>query len=84
MDLTHWKTILDWYGIDISKENIEILYLESHHDWSWGGVLIVFLKDNKYFINDDFDMWQPREISQDDALEEMLEFESMRAVLQNA
>ena len=60
---------------NVEIEESDILYHEMISDWSWGGLLIVYCQNGHYFVNDDFDSWSPREVSQEEALTEMLDFE---------
>lgn len=66
--------IYDWYGVEINDS--DVYYSESVCDWSWGAVLIVFSQNGKFFAVTSDD-WEPVEVSQEDALAEMLDFEEM-------
>jgi hypothetical protein len=72
IDLNHWD-ILNSYGKDLS--DCELLYSREYSDWSWGDSLIVYTKDGKFFIVDCTDIWNVREVSQEEALAEMMDFE---------
>lgn len=70
--MTDSELLKDWYGIDIPDENIE--FLDSISDFSWGALLVVVSENGKFYINDDFDNWKPRECSEDEAIAEILDF----------
>ena len=53
--------------------NIELLYAQSWHDWSWGGFLIVYSQYGEFFALEDGEV--PIKVSQEEALSMMLDFE---------
>jgi hypothetical protein len=62
------------YGVEIDPASI--IYNETRSDWSFGYILIIFKENEKFFVVDDFDSWVPYEVSQEDALQKMMDFES--------
>jgi len=68
----HLQDVFRYWGIDLSGS--EIFYLETITDWSWGAILLVYFQSGKYFVNEG-DEWNPQEVSQEDALVMMIDFE---------
>ncbi len=56
-------------------DNVELLYYNSYSDWSWGAVLIVYQQENKYFVMYNTEVWDSQEVTQEQALTYMLNFE---------
>jgi hypothetical protein len=74
VDINYWE-ILSLYGQDLS--DCELLYSREYHDWSWGDILIVYEKNGKFFVVDCPDTWSVREVSQEEALAEIMDFDEI-------
>ncbi len=64
--------VQDFYGVELLESQIH--YAETVNDWSWGAILVVFEEDGKLFIVDG-DEWEPYEVTEEEALRDMLDFE---------
>jgi hypothetical protein len=67
--------IYQWFGVQLPPGAI-LLYCDSISDWSWGAILVVYQIGNSWFVNES-DMWHPEEVTQEDALARMLDFEEL-------
>lgn len=67
--------VFGWWGVQLPPEAI-IHYCETHCDWSWGAVLLVYQIGDKFYVQED-DEWNPEEVSQETALQMMLDFEEI-------
>ena len=65
--------IKTWWNVDIDLS--EIVYFETISDFSWSEVILIYVRDGTYYLNDDDD-WSPRVVTQDDALAAIAEFET--------
>lgn len=64
-----------WYNIKL--EHIKLLYSKTEESYSDSWILVIYEDGGKYYCMNDLDVWKPYEISQEDALEEILEFERL-------
>ena len=64
-------SIKSWWDVDIDLS--EIICFESVSSYSWGEVILIYVRDGIYYLNDDDD-WNPRVVTEDEAIEAMDEF----------
>jgi hypothetical protein len=70
--MNEYDYVTEYWNIDLN--HAEILYLETDSGWSWWAILLVYKIDNTYYINDTED-WSPYIVTQNEALDSMIEFE---------
>lgn len=70
------EDVLGFYGYDLS--DYDIYYADSAHGYSWSALLIIFRHEGKLFAVDDMDEWNPYEVSEEEAIELMLDFEEAK------
>lgn len=71
------KYVQEWWNATL-PEKAELVYFNTHADWSWSAVLLIYQLDNRLFIQEDSDNWNPYETNEDHALEAMIEFDEYR------
>ncbi len=73
-EMTDWENIRDVYGIEL-PDDWDILYHESVQGWSWGSILTIVQHNGEVFACLDDDKFELREVTLDEAIEMVIEFE---------